>query len=111
MRDNKVITECMSIIGYKRYRIAQVICSIVLDRQKITEEDISNAADARRTITRIMEIIKSQTDLSDKLKDLGFLDDCIEQEIAIDKLLTSIGTGAASIETPNMSKIKDIAER
>lgn len=111
LRDNNNIEECKSIIGYKRYKMAGVICSIIIDGDDIDNEDVENAADARRTVNRIMEIIKSHKELTDKLNEIGFLEDCKQLEIAVENLFTNIERGETKRRIPNLDQIKSIAER
>lgn len=91
--------------------MAGVICSIVIDGKGVDKDDVKIVSDARRTVNRIMELIKSQKNLTAKMKRIGFFEDCNELEVAIENLFMDIERGESEVKIPNLTKIKVMAER
>lgn len=96
------------IIFFKRYNLSNLLLDLSQNKYNISE-DKTKIIDCRRTISRIMESIKSDKDLADKLNTLECLQDYNDLESAIDNVLINAQSPNPKFVLSNLDRIKEMA--
>lgn len=97
------------ILDYKRYNIANLLLKIINQNYSIGEE-LATIIDCRRTITRIMESIRMNPELSGKLKRPNCLSDYSKLQAATENILFQAENGKTNFHIDNLDDIERMAQ-
>lgn len=97
------------ILDYKRYNIANLLLKIINQNYSIGEE-LATIIDCRRTITRIMECIRMNPELSGKLKRPNCLSDYSKLQAATENILFQAENGKTNFHIDNLDDIERMAQ-
>jgi len=97
------------ILDYKRYNIVNLLLKIINQNYSIGEE-LATMIDCRRTITRIMESIRMNPELSGKLKRPNCLSDYSKLQAATEYILFQAENGKNNFHIDNLDDIKRMAQ-
>lgn len=97
------------IISFKRYNLSNLLLDLSKGKYAISEEK-TKIIDCRRTISRIMESIKLDKNLADRLNTTEYFQDYNELECAIDGMLVNAQTPNPNFVLPNLDKIIEMAK-
>lgn len=97
------------ILAFKRYNLANLLIDLSQNKYVITE-DKTIIIDSRRTISRIMESIKSDKVLAERLDQSKCLHDSDELESAVDSVLINAQDPSPNFALTNLEKIKEMAK-
>lgn len=97
------------ILDYKRYNIANLLLKIINQNYRIGEE-LATIIDCRRTITRIMESIRMNPELSGKLKRPNCLSDYSKLQAATENILFQAENGKTNFHIDNLDDIERMAQ-
>jgi hypothetical protein len=97
------------ILDYKRYNIVNLLLKIINQNYSIGEE-LATIIDCRRTITRIMESIRMNPELSGKLKRPNCLSDYSKLQAATENILFQAENGKTNFHIDNLDDIERMAQ-
>lgn len=97
------------ILDYKRYNIANLLLKIINQNYSIGE-GLPTIIDCRRTITRIMESIRMNPELSGKLKRPNCLSDYSKLQAATENILFQAENRKTNFHIDNLDNIKRMAQ-
>lgn len=97
------------ILKFKRFNLSRMILDLWQNKYSISEEK-TVIIDSRRTISRIMENIKSDKVLTERLNVSGCLQDYDYLENAVDSLLINAETPKTNFVVPNLDAVKEMAK-
>lgn len=109
VRNYNKFDDFSGILAFKRYNLSNLLLDLSQNKYNITE-DKTKVIDCRRTISRIMQNIRSDKALVERLNTSKCFQDYNYLESAFDSVLINVQAPNPNFALPNLEKIKEMAK-